>query len=325
MSFFSNKNILVTGGTGMIGVSLVNQLLEEDAKVRVVSIDNVNPFSKKVEYLKKDLRIYENCRNVCKDMDFVFHLAGIKGSPAVALNKPASFFVPTILFNTCLIDAAIKQKVRHILYTSSIGVYSPSEIFYEDDVWSTFPSENDRFAGWAKRMGELQLHAYSVENNFNNFSIVRPANVYGPYDNFDPETAMVIPSLINRALKSESILTVWGDGTAVRDFIFSEDVARGMMICVEKGYNKPINLGSGKGITIKELVENVVYNLPEKKLKISWDTSKPTGDKIRLMDMKRANSIGFYSQTNIKDGIRETINWYKNNLSYSDKKYNTFK
>ena len=325
MSFFSNKNILVTGGTCMIGVSLVNQLLEEDAKVRVVSIDNVNPFSKKVEYLKKDLRIYENCLNVCKDMDFVFHLAGIKGSPAVAINKPASFFVPTILFNTCLIYAAIKQKVRHILYTSSIGVYSPSEIFYEDDVWSTFPSENDRFAGWAKRMGELQLYAYSVENNFNNFSIVRPANVYGPYDNFDPETAMVIPSLINRALKSESILTVWGDGTAVRDFIFSEDVARGMMICVEKGYNKPINLGSGKGITIKELVENVVYNLPEKKLKISWDISKPTGDKIRLMDMKRANSIGFYSQTNIKDGIRETINWYKNNLSYSDKKYNTFK
>ena len=86
-------------------------------------------------------------------MDFVFHLAGIKGSPAVALNKPASFFVPTILFNTCLIDAAIKQKVRHVLYTSSIGVYSPAEIFYEDDVWSTFPSENDRFAGWAKRMG----------------------------------------------------------------------------------------------------------------------------------------------------------------------------
>ena len=117
MSFFRNKNILVTGGTGMIGVSLVNQLLEEDAKVRVVSIDNVNPFSKKVEYLKKDLRIYENCLNVCKDMDFVFHLAGIKGSPAVAINKPASFFVPTILFNTCLIDAAIKQKVRHILYT----------------------------------------------------------------------------------------------------------------------------------------------------------------------------------------------------------------
>jgi GDP-L-fucose synthase len=325
MSFFNNKNILVTGGTGMVGVSLVNQLLEENAKVRVVSIDDVNPFDEKVEYLKKDLRIYDNCLDVCKDMDFVFHLAGIKGSPAVALNKPASFFVPTILFNTCLIDAAIKQKVRHVLYTSSIGVYSPAEIFYEDDVWSTFPSENDRFAGWAKRMGELQLQAYSIENNFDNFSIVRPANVYGPYDNFDPETAMVIPSLINRAINSEDTLSVWGDGSAVRDFIFSKDVARGMMICVEKGYNKPINLGSGEGITIKELVENIVENLPEKKLKISWDTSKPTGDKIRLMDMKRANSIGFHSQTKIKDGISETISWFKNNLSYSDKKYNSFK
>ena len=325
MSFFTNKNILVTGGTGMVGVSLVNQLLNENATLRVVSIDDVNPFDKKVEFVKKDLRVYQNCLEVCKDIDFVFHLAGIKGSPAVALNKPASFFVPTILFNTCLIDAAIKQKVHHILYTSSIGVYSPADIFYENDVWSTFPSENDKFAGWAKRMGELQLQAYSIENNFNNFSIVRPANVYGPYDNFDPETGMVIPSLINRAIKSKNILSVWGDGTAIRDFIFSKDVARGMMICVEKGYNKPINLGSGTGITIKELVENIVNNLPEKDLEIVWDNSKPTGDKIRLMDMKRANSIGFYSQTSIKDGIKETIDWYKNNLSYSDKKYNSFK
>ena len=240
---FENKKILVTGGTGLIGVALVNLLLKQNAKIKVVSVDNVNPFSSEVEFVKSDLRIHENCMKLCENIDYVFHLAGIKGSPSVAMGRPASFFVPTILFNTCLIDAAVKQRVEHILYTSSVGVYSPNDIFKEDDVWKTFPSNNDKFAGWAKRMGELQLEAHKIESKFNNFSIVRPANVYGPYDNFDPNTAMVIPSLINRALKCDKELVVWGNGSAVRDFIFSEDVARGMIEIVKKKIQYPVNLG----------------------------------------------------------------------------------
>ena len=322
---FENKKILVTGGTGLIGVALVNLLLKQNAKIKVVSIDNVNPFSPEVEFVKSDLRIHENCMKLCENIDYVFHLAGIKGSPSVAIGRPASFFVPTILFNTCLIDAAVKQRVEHILYTSSVGVYSPNDIFKEDDVWKTFPSNNDKFAGWAKRMGELQLEAHKIESKFNNFSIVRPANVYGPYDNFDPNTAMVIPSLITRALKCDKELVVWGNGSAVRDFIFSEDVARGMIEIVKKKIQYPVNLGSGNGITIKKLVESIVKFIPNKKIDIIWDETKPTGDAIRIMDTTKAQQIGFKCEVSIENGIEKTINWYLKNQDYSDKKYNSFK
>ena len=326
MSFFKDKKILVTGGTGMVGMALINLLSETGANIRVVSIDNVNPFQKEknIEFKKLDLRNYENCIKACENINIVFHVAGIKGSPAVALNKPASFYVPTILFNTNLIEAAIKSKVDHILYTSSIGVYSPSSIFNEDDVWKTFPSENDRFAGWAKRMGELQMMAYEKELNFKNYSIVRPANIYGPYDNFDPKNAMVIPSLINKVLNSEEFVEVWGDGSQIRDFIYSKDVARGMMLAVEKKINLPLNLGSGSGITVKQLIDSIIKTVPNKKLKIKWDTSKPSGDKVRVMNMDRASSYGFKCETSLEKGIKETVEWYLNNKNYSEKKYNSF-
>ena len=326
MSFFKNKKILVTGGTGMVGMALIKLFANAESKIRVVSIDNVNPFEnqKNIEFKKLDLRKYENCLKACENIDIVFHVAGIKGSPAVALNKPASFYVPTILFNTNLLEAAIKSKVDHILYTSSIGVYSPSSKFNEDDVWKTFPSENDRFAGWAKRMGELQMMAYEKEMNFKNYSIVRPANIYGPYDNFDPKNAMVIPSLINKVLNSKNVVEVWGDGLQVRDFIYSKDVARGMMMAVEKKISLPLNLGSGTGITIKHLIESIIKTVPNKNLKIKWDTSKPSGDKVRVMNMERASSYGFKCETTLEKGIKETVDWYLNNQNYSEKKYNSF-
>ena len=327
MNFFENKKILVTGGTGMVGMALIKLLKESGAKIRVVSIDNVSPFEnqKDIEFIKLDLRNYDNCLKACNNIDIVFHVAGIKGSPAVALNKPASFFVPTITFNTNLLEAAVKSKANHILYTSSIGVYSPSSIFNEDDVWKTFPSENDRFAGWAKRMGELQMMAYEKELNFNNYSIIRPANIYGPYDNFDPKNAMVIPSLINKVLSSKDTIEVWGDGSAIRDFIFSRDVARGMMLAVEKKIKKPLNLGSGTGITIKQLINSIIKAIPNNNLKIKWDTSKPTGDKVRVMNMELDSSFGFNCETNLEDGIKETVDWYLKNKNYSDKKFNSFK
>ena len=310
----------------MVGMALIKLLANAESIIRVVSIDNVNPFEnqKNIEFKKRDLRKYENCLKACENIDIVFHVAGIKGSPAVALNKPASFYVPTILFNTNLLEAAIKSKVDHILYTSSIGVYSPSSKFNEDDVWKTFPSENDRFAGWAKRMGELQMMAYEKEMNFKNYSIVRPANIYGPYDNFDPKNAMVIPSLINKVLNSKNVVEVWGDGLQVRDFIYSKDVARGMMMAVEKKISLPLNLGSGTGITIKHLIESIIKTVPNKNLKIKWDTSKPSGDKVRVMNMERASSYGFKCETTLEKGIKETVDWYLNNQNYSEKKYNSF-
>jgi GDP-L-fucose synthase len=327
MSIYKNQKILITGGTGMVGIALTKLLLEKEAKITVVTLDDFNPFDERVNCIKKDLRHFENCVEVCKDQDYIFHLAGIKGSPAVALKQPASFFVPTALFNTALLQAAYEAKPKHILYTSSVGVYSPAEIFHEDDVWKTFPSENDRWAGWAKRMGELQMEAYKVEDNFDDFSIIRPANIYGPYDNFDKKNSMVVPSLIRRALESENELVVWGDGSSIRDFVYCEDVAKGMLHAVNNKISEPLNIGSGTGISIKNLVEVIVKNLPEeKKIEIKWDTSKPSGDKVRIMSMERATKYNFKATTTLEDGIKATINWYLNkSQSLDDLKYNSFK
>jgi len=325
MSFFQNKKILVTGGTGLIGRPLVEMLVERGAQVTVVSLDDPSLAPKGVEFVRADLREFSNCLEVCKEKDIVFHLAGIKGSPALNQKQPASFFVPTITFNTNMMEASRRQGISRFLYTSSVGVYAQAEVFREDDVWKTFPSVNDRFAGWAKRMGELQAESYKIEYGWDKISIVRPANVYGPFDNFDPKTAMVIPSLINRAISGENPLTVWGDGTPIRDFIYSKDVAIGMMLAVEKRVNLPVNLGSGKGVTIKNIAETISKSVPNGPLKIVWDKSKPKGDAKRLMDTKRAEKLlGFKPKYSLEKGIKETIDWYIRNKNSLNKRYNVF-
>jgi GDP-L-fucose synthase len=306
---------------------LVELLLERGAKVRIASLDHPSRAHPKAEFRQVNLMYLENCLKACDGMDYVFQLAGIKGSPAMTAKKPASFFVPMISCNTNMMEAARQCGAKKYLFTSSVGVYSPAEVFHEDDVWKTFPSENDRFAGWAKRMGELQADAYRIEYGWSDISIVRPANVYGPYDNFDPANAMVIPSLIRRALDGENPLTVWGDGSPIRDFIHARDVARGMMILVEKGVNQPVNLGSGTGVTIRKIVEVIVENMPalgKGKPKVVWDTSKPTGDKKRVLDTARARSHGFVPEIPIEAGIREVMSWYLENKAVVNERYNVF-
>ena len=172
-------------------------------------------------------------------------------------------------------------------------------------------------------MGELQTESYRIEYGWDDIYIVRPANVYGPYDNFDPQNAMVIPSLIKRALDGETPLTVWGDGSSIRDFIHAKDVARGMLIVFEKGFTQPVNLGSGTGVTIKEIVEIIVNNIPTKP-EVVWDTSKPSGDKKRLLDISRAKSIGFEPKISLEEGIKEVMEWYQQNKEEVDKRYNVF-
>lgn len=323
MIFYKNKKVLVTGGTGLIGIPLVKILIERGAKVKIASLDDSARAHPKAEFKQVNLMRFENCMEVCVGMDFVFHLAGIKGSPAMTMKKPASFFVPTISFNTNMMEAARQCGVERYLYTSTIGVYSPAEVFYEDDVWKTFPSKNDKFAGWAKRMGELQAEAYKIEYGWDKIAIVRPANVYGPYDNFNPNNAMVIPSLIKRALDGENPLTVWGDGSPTRDFIHAKDVAQGMLFALEKGVGQPINLGSGIGVSIKEIVETITKNM-KNKVEIVWDTSKPSGDEKRLMDISRAKAIGFQPIISIEDGIKEVMDWYRENKDIVNKRYNVF-
>ena len=196
----------------------------------------------------------------------------------------------------------------------------------EDDVWKTFPSENDKFAGWAKRIGELQIEAFKIEYNFESLHIVRPANIYGPYANFDPKNSMVIPSLIRRIIKGENPLIVWGNGTAIRDFIFSADVAEAMIQVMQKKIEKPINIGSGTGISIKELVNTLLSSeIIKKKPKVIFDKTKPTGDKKRILDTSLAKSYGITNKVSLKEGLDKTINWYLNNQSLTHKRFNYFK
>lgn len=305
----------------MIGQALCNLLVEAGAEVTVASLDSPDRAPADTAFRKVDLRSFENCMEVAAGHEIVFNLAGVKGSPKMTAERPASFFVPTLQFSLNMMEASRRVGVKKYLVTSSVGVYQPADVFKEDDVWSTFPSSNDRFAGWAKRMCELQAEAYKIEYNWDSVSIVRPANVYGPFDNFDPDNAMVIPSLIHRALNEKGPLTVWGDGSPIRDFIHARDVAAGMLKVVQLGINEPINLGSGGGVSIKEVAETVA-GLTGKE--ILWDTEKPSGDSLRIMDTTKAEKLGINSQVSLKDGITETLAWYEEHHELASARYNSF-
>jgi GDP-L-fucose synthase len=320
---FKNKNVLITGGSGMIGRSLVKFLLERGANITVADLSQPQDLiSERVEFCKVDLRYFDQCERICSGKDYVFNLVGIKGSPKMCMEQPADFMVPMLQFNTNMMEAARRADVNWYLYTSSVGVYAPAEVFKEDDILNTVPSPNDRFAGWAKRMGEMQAEAYSIQYGWNKVSIVRPANVYGSYDNFNPDNAMVVPSLIRKAQEND-VLEVWGDGSTIRDFIHADDVALGMIFAVENKITQPINLGSGEGYSIKEVVDMVV-KYANKPLEVKWLTDKPAGDKIRLFDMSRAKSYGFDISVSLDDGIKKTTEWFLNNKKILDKRYNAF-
>ena len=319
---FKNKKVLVTGGGGMIGRSLVKKLHNQGAIITIADLTKPTDLPSDIEYINIDLRYFAQCEQICKGKDYIFNLVGIKGSPKMCAEQPVDFMVPMLQFNTNMMEAAHRADVKWYLYTSSVGVYAPASIFKEDTVWSTFPSPNDRFAGWAKRIGELQAEAYGIQFGKKNISIVRPANVYGGYDNFNPANAMVIPSLIRKAQENE-ILEAWGDGSAIRDFIHADDVADGMLFAVENKITEPINLGSGKGYSIKEVVEMVVKHCG-KDIPIKWLTDKPSGDALRLFDMSKAKSYGFDISVNLDEGIKQTTEWFINNKSILDKRYNAF-
>ena len=302
-----NKNVLVTGGGGMVAQQLVRLLKEEGSNVTTVDL----PTSGVPADLQGDLRDRSFCKEIVKGQEIVFNLAGLKGSPQRVLEAPGSFSVPQVQFGANMAEISFNSDIEWYLYTSSYGVYAESDIMKEDDVWKTFPSENDWYPGWAKRMGELNVEAYMKEKGFNNCSIVRPANVYGPYDNaiFD-EWAMVVPSLIRKGY-NDDMLEVWGDGSPIRDFIYSEDVARGMLHMVKNKVSEPVNLGSGAGVTIKEVAEIIADYFGKE---IEWDITKPMGDMKRIMSTERAESYGFNPQISLKDGIIKTIEWYEKEL-----------
>jgi len=322
LKFFDKKNVLVTGGTGLIGRQVVALLCDAGANVRVVSLDRIK-INDKADHVYGDLTNFEFCREVTKDMDSVFHLAGIKGSIDVTIKKPASHFVPALMFNTNVLESCRINKVERVVYTSSIGAYASAEVFKEGENEGGPPM--DFYAGWAKRMAEFQIQTYKIQYSLSNYSVVRPCNVYGPGDNFDPDNAMVIPTLMYRIFNKENPVLVWGDGSAVRDFAFSRDVAEGTILAIYHGTKDHpyINLGSGKGYTIKELVETLHSFLDFNYL---FDTSKPSGFPKRVMDISLAReAIDYNHGTSLSDGLKETWEWFMKNKDEYLQKKNYFK
>jgi GDP-L-fucose synthase len=313
---FAGKNVLVTGGTGLIGRQAVNILCDAGANVKIVSLDKIN-VNDKAEHVYGDLTSFEFCQDITKNMDFVFHVAGIKGSIEVTKTKPASHFVPALMFNTNVLEACRINKVQKTVYTSSIGAYASAEVLKESQNIEGPPM--DFLAGWAKRMAELQIQAYKIQYNLDNFSIVRPCNVYGPGDNFDPNSAMVIPSLMYRIYHKEDPVLIWGDGSAIRDFAYSRDVAEGVILALYYGTKSHfVNLGSGKGYSIKELVETLNSFID---FNYKFDTTNSSGFPKRVMDISLARKLIHYNPTtSLLDGLKQTWNWFiKNQDEYLNK------
>ena len=304
--------ILITGASGMVGKHLVDMCLEKGYFVKGTDIRYDERYSEEkywgenFDFQHGNLNNYQRCLELVDDVDVVFHVAGVKGSPKRAAEQPNDYFTPMLQFNTNMAEAARLQGVDWYVYTSTVGVYQPAKVFKEDDVWKTFPSENDKYAGWVKRLGELQLDCFETHYGLKNYSIVRPANIYGEYDNFGEEST-VIASLVKKGC-NDKLLSVWGDGTPIRDFIHAEDVARGILMSYENKITEPINLGSGDGVRIRDIASIVATHYGKE---IEYDTTKPNGDNKRLMDMTRANSYGFHPQVDLETGIKRVIKYYE--------------
>ncbi len=322
-NFFKNKKIIVTGGTGLIGRFVVKKLCDFEAKVTIVSLDKFN-VDQRADHQIGDLTNFDFCKDVSKNQDYAFHLSGIKGSVKVTIEKPSSFFVPLLMMNTNFLEACRLNEVEKLVYTSSIGAYSSREIFKEEE--SDFKEEPmDMFPGWAKRMAELQVQSYKKQYKLDKYYVVRPCNVFGPGDNFDPNNAMVIPTLMNRIINKEDPVLIWGDGSAIRDFAYAEDVADGVILTLFYGTGNFdfLNLGSGKGYTVKELVETLNSFI---KFNYKFDTSKPSGFPKRIMDISNSKkTIKYNPNFSLKEGLQKTWEWYCKNQHQNDLRHNYFK
>jgi len=224
--------------------------------------------------------------------------------------------------NINILEACRINNVEKVVYTSSVGAYSSAEMFKEDENLTGEPM--DMFPGWAKRMAEKQVEAYAIQYGMKNIAIVRPANIYGPGDNFDPENAMVIPTLMQRIYNEEDPVIIWGDGSAIRDFSYSVDVAEGIIQALYYGTEgKFVNLGSGTGVTIKELVEALNSFLY---FNYEFDTTKPPGFPRRVMDISLAKEMICYEpSTSLEDGLRATWEWFVENSDEYKNRKNYFK
>jgi GDP-L-fucose synthase len=315
---YKDKNVLVAGGTGAIGIPLVKNLVSQGANVRVVSLDSLE-YSKcvlpaEVSFMQLNLTTSEACKQATKGVDYVFNLMCIKGSVS-KINKNPEDFINYILFQTNLMHEAYKNKVDRFMFVGSICSYPQMSIAKkEDDMWEGLPRQNDVYAGIAKRLGEIQGEMYFKDKFWEGVRIVRPCNCYGPFDDFNIQTAQVIPALIAKIESNITPVKIIGDGRAIRDFVYMDDIAEALLLAMIKAPPcYPINIGSGNPIAIKELAQ-MVGRLSGRDVEFEHDDMAYSGDPVRYLDVSRMETlIGFHCKTSLEEGIVKTFDWYRHN------------
>ena len=314
----NRKKVLITGCSGLVGTFAVSQFLRDNFKYEVVGVDlqdypiKINSlYNDRFTFLKMDLTDTNNLINLFEsgNFDLVINLFGVKGSPMRAKNSPVDFLYPSLKINTEIINQCAKRNVW-LVFVSSVGVYSPAEKFVEEDVWKTLPSENDWYPSWSKRIGELLLESYKIQYGYDNWAIVRPANIFGDFDDFSGN-GTVISSTVKKIWESDGEIDCWGDGSPIRDFVYGKDVAIAVKKIWENKIHDIINFGSGKEITIKEMVESLV-KISGKDIKINWDITKPSGDLKRLMDVTKQEKYDLLPSTDFYDALTKTYSYYAN-------------
>tara|TARA_B100000749_G_scaffold39114_1_gene26851 strand:+ start:83 stop:1039 length:957 start_codon:yes stop_codon:yes gene_type:complete len=315
---YSDKNILVTGGTGMIGSHLVELLLEKNANVRIVAHEREIPpelEDKGLDVVSGDLTEKKFVEESVKGMDYVFHLAAYTGGLGRTSTHPASTLTPNLIMDGNILECAKNEGIKRFLYASCTCVYPNDEkTLEEEDAWKGNPPEIHASYSWSKRMGERQAIAYHKEYGMN-IAIVRPSNSYGPRDSDDLETAHALGSLIMKAINKMDPFVIWGDGNPIREYIYARDAAKGMLLAMENYcVGDPINLASGEFVSISELARKIL-KITNMSPKIKFDKEKPSGQKRRVLSNKKAEEkIGFVTETSLDTGIEETIKWYKQKL-----------
>lgn len=302
--YWSNRRVLVTGGTGFLGRYVVEKLHSYGA---IISVP---------QRPRDDLREITICRRIVSRQETVIHLAGNVGGIGYNQQKPAELFYDNIIMGVHLMEEARKAKVKKFVTIGTICSYpkfTPVP-FREEYLWNGYPEETNAPYGLAKKILLVQSQAYRQQYGFNAIYLLQ-VNLYGPRDNFHPETSHVIPALIHKMVKakkdSKDRITVWGTGKATREFLYVEDAAAGIILAAEKmNTGEPVNLGAGYEISIKELV-GLLKKLIGYKGKILWDRSKPNGQPRRQLDTRKAKKLfGFQAQTSLADGLKKTIDWY---------------
>jgi len=315
---FTEKRICVTGGLGFLGSHLIDRLKARGCQNVFIADRDKYDLTKEAEII----RMYEEIKP-----DIVIHLAAVVGGIGANREHPGSFYYLNMVMGAMLIEQARLHNIEKFVALGTICAYpkfTPVP-FKETDLWLGYPEETNAPYGLAKKMMMVQLQAYRQEYDFHGIYLL-PVNLYGPRDNFDDRSSHVIPALIKKCVEAKEAgrdsIEVWGTGKATREFFYVEDAAEAIALAAERyDGTEPVNLGAGFEISIKDLVE-LIAKLTGFTGKIVWDSSKPDGQPRRCLDTSRAKEyFGFQAHTNFEEGLKKTIDWYKENREALAKKY----